>query len=140
MKSKFASITLLLLVSIFVYSTFNKASAQGYNLQFSRVLLVNNVLQTVPANKVWKVEKIITSNFMIFQYNTGGCSSSYSDPYQVLIDGVAYFLDENLTTGQSGYQYAPGSTAGPLWLPSGTTLKTQCSGSILSILEFNLIP
>jgi hypothetical protein len=139
MKSAIRYISLLFLFVFIMCRAGNSAYAQGYTLQFNRVLLVSSVLQTVPANKVWKVEKMLTSSFMIYQYSSGNCNSSNSDPYQVIIDGAVYFLAEELTTGQSGYQYAPGSTKGPLWLPAGTTLKTQCSSSLLSIIEFNLV-
>lgn len=126
------------IIMLFLFS--NDASfAQGYTLQFNNVLLVNNALQTVPANKVWKVEKMMTGGFYVYPYNTGSCNQSNTDPYQVQINGATYFLNESLSTGQSSYQYAPGSTSGPLWLPAGTTVKTNCSNSLLSVIEFNLI-
>jgi hypothetical protein len=128
------------LITCILLLTAKYVSAQGGGLQFNQVLLVSSSLQTVPSGKIWKVEKMMTQAYYIYQHNTGSCNQSNSDPYMVHINNNVYFLNSSISTGQSGYMYAPGCTEGPLWLPEGTTLKTQCPGSLLSIIEFNVIP
>jgi len=99
---------------------------QSQTLQFSQVLMVNTV-QTVPANKVWKVESLVLSQ----NFTNYSISSYYS----------AYLLINNssCTVGFSSYQ-AGISTTLPLWLPAGTSLAAGQNVSSVSVIEFTVVP
>ena len=49
-------------LGFFIFCLVSMGVAQG-NLQFNQVLLVDTALQTVPANKVWKITAISGSEF-----------------------------------------------------------------------------
>lgn len=88
----------------------NKINSQ--TLQFSRVLLVSTT-QTVPANKVWKVETYISDQI----------SSSY---YMVI------------NSHNSGFNQRQPPL--PLWLPAGTTLAAGGNIFRVSVIEFTVVP
>jgi hypothetical protein len=108
-----------------------RAFAQG-NLQFNQVLYLsantdNTQQWTVPAGKVWKIEAMGVYNGFINIYFNNSISFVYSG-------------SKTTTSPDAYYRNAD---AGPIWLPSGTTLGHNCScGSNrwFSILEFNIVP
>jgi hypothetical protein len=119
--------------------------AQG-SLQFNQVLLVNT-LDTVPANKVWKIEALA--------YNGGAPFASQSASYSFIFNGtrgfdcIARFLINGnpvvipTTYLQNNFNSTSGANfpfSFPMWLPAGTTLNPQTNISYLSVIEFNVIP
>lgn len=135
-----------LLTIIFLLST-TYCFSQG-NLQFNNVLLVTDVLQTVPTGKVWKIESIA-----IDPVGTGNIVESQgyiaNDPGGVLCQNRNIsngFWEINgdkrmcsgaaVSTGGS----LPSASCFPFWLPAGTTLKTMCPAATLSVIEFNICP
>ena len=119
-----------ILLSFILFASF---SGICQNLKFSQILLVNS-LQTVPSGKAWKVEKIMTSASIADAQQGNTC-------FKVSINGASYFLNSNVAASGSGTsQYIPGCSDGPLWLPAGTTITTQCPSSVLSVIEFDNVP
>ena len=136
---------LILLCLYFLNTDFNGLMAQG-SLQFNQVLLVNT-LDTVPANKVWKIEAMA--------YNGGapfaGQSASYSNIFsgtrgfeciaRYLVNGnpvvipVAYLQSYFNSTSGANFPFTL-----PMWLPAGSTLNPQTNISYLSVIEFNVVP
>lgn len=91
----------------------------GQTLQFSQVLLVSST-QTVPANKVWKVESVMPINQ----------TSIY---HQIVVNSTTIIVG---TTNYSGSWFH----AFPMWLPAGTTLATGTTVFRISVVEFTIVP
>lgn len=118
-------------------------SAQG-SLQFSQVKLVTT-LETVPANKVWKVESVI---YDIPATSTTGSSSSsascgpntfYSKSIEV--NGVSTKTGHGThSAAYSNLTYIHAYTELPLWLPAGATLSGGPCLNQVSVIEFNVVP
>ncbi|NDB35703.1 MAG: hypothetical protein EB023_10300 [Flavobacteriia bacterium] len=110
------------------------AQAQG-NLQFNQPILITNVLSTVPAGKVWKIESFTPSS--AYQVHGGNPIA-----FQITING-----DNRIVGMPAGlnYNYNSGSHSAvihslPIWLPAGSTLVTGTGVSMISVIEFNLVP
>jgi hypothetical protein len=108
--------------------------AQG-NLQFNQALIVTNTQLTVPVGKVWKVESYTPSS---------AYSSHNGNPqtHALIINGDSRIVG---LSGGVNYNYSSGSHSPvmhsfPIWLPSGTTLISGPGTSMISVLEFNIIP
>ena len=108
--------------------------AQG-NLQFNQALIVTNTQLTVPVGKVWKIESYTPSS---------AYSSHNGNPqtHALIINGDSRIVG---LSGGVNYNYSSGSHSPvmhsfPIWLPSGTTLISGPGTSMISVLEFNIIP
>jgi hypothetical protein len=95
------------------------AKVQSQTLQFSQVLLVSST-QTVPANKVWKVESVMPINQ----------TSIY---HQIVVNSTTIIVG---TTNYSGSWFH----AFPMWLPAGTTLAAGATVFRISVVEFTIVP
>ncbi|MBM3171949.1 MAG: hypothetical protein FJZ75_10115 [Bacteroidetes bacterium] len=128
----------LLLVLILLACGSQKVQSQN-TLSFSRAILVGTTTDTVPSNKVWKVESYIQANVSLTnQTNGGGCSNSaWQSPFY--INQYMYYNTAWIGNGISSF-YQGNHIPFPLWLPAGTTLKTTCAGDYLSVLEFTVQP
>ncbi len=108
--------------------------AQG-TLQFNRVLMVSTV-DTVPANKVWKVTSALSTSTL----HTTGTNVALST--SMLVDGNTVFLsgrsyqDWSADGNQSFGVYTPM----PVWLPAQTSLAAGANTLSLSVIEFNVLP
>lgn len=109
-------------------------SAQS-NLQFSRVVLVTNSVQSVPAGRVWKIEGF-AQNSDTFLNSAWGCGA-INNFHHFFINGPRYSFPY---VGAGGSSILAAGTSFPLWLPAGTTLRTDCAGDFLSVIEFMVIP
>lgn len=129
---------LVLSVSLFLLY-FAAANAFSQSLQFSQVILVSSVQQTVPTGKVWKVESFWKANTYISYYANGTtCSQTdYHSPF--MVNGQIYYVLKGVSTGSSSVYACTGNDF-PLWLPAGTTLRTICSCDFLSVIEFTVVP
>jgi len=120
-----------IVVSLFLLAN----TSQAQTLQFSQVLLVSTT-QTVPANKVWKVEGFMPSQSLTTQPFNVKDFSIVVDNSQVYVAGAHM--------GSSGSQYAWGYYANldfqPLWLPAGTTLAAGTNVFRVSVIEFTVVP
>ena len=102
-----------------------ESKAQG-NLQFNQVLNVEftstvSTTLTVPNGKVWKLENLVMNslnNYACFIYN-----------------GTTYYLRQHNTSSSSWDNF-------PFWIGSGKTITfgAGCSGGMISIIEFNIVP
>jgi len=112
----------LVLASVFTISN----GLQSQTLQFSRVLLVTTT-QTVPQNKVWKIETVFPdANFS----SNGGVGPSAQ---LVINNNVGNVGHQRYDAGMSFMPF-------PAWLPSGTTLAPGQYVHWISVIEFTVIP
>lgn len=118
------------------------SSLQAQTLSFSQVKLVSTI-QTVPQNKVWKVENILPS----VRPTTTNFSGQSAVDFTLLVNGLTVFylstesrgnLQGNGTTGITAV--SAGIGASPIWLPGGTTLAVGSNLHAISVIEFNVIP
>ncbi len=116
------------------------ASAQS-SLQFNQVVLVNGVNQTVPQGKVWKVESVVSGYSYPISSNCSSASNNGNYATALYIDNAIYFSD---VSNHAGTTYSSvmfnGSQSFPFWLPAGTNLRAACSSSLVSVIEFNMVP
>jgi hypothetical protein len=118
-------------------------SAQG-NLQFNQVKLVTTQ-QTVPANKVWKVESVIfpipADDPPFVTSGSTGCSFNTRRNYAISIDGTLTKVGQ-LASGfaNSSWDYYFMTTSLPVWLPAGSTLSGGPCSNKISVIEFNIVP
>jgi hypothetical protein len=112
---------LFVLASVFVISN----GVQGQTLQFSQVLLVSTT-QTVPPNKVWKVQ-----SFFPAQSFNGGNNNTLA--FLTLNSVPSYVGQTRSDAGMSYIQL-------PAWLPAGTTLAAGQNIISISVVEFTVVP
>ncbi|MBM3171952.1 MAG: hypothetical protein FJZ75_10130 [Bacteroidetes bacterium] len=119
------------------------ALGQG-SLQFNQVKLVTTV-QTVPANKVWKVESVIfpipADDPPFVTSGSTGCSFATHRNYAISIDGTLTKVG-NLASGftNSSFGHFFMTTTIPVWLPAGATLSGGPCNNKISVIEFNIVP
>jgi hypothetical protein len=120
-----------LIVTIFIICALTvELFSQGYTLQFNQVLILSNAtVYTVPANKVWKVESAVYTNYYF----------DYSNSAKVIIDGTTVELMPFEFYDGNGYGRTPISTAFPMWLPQNTTIQPIQKTSKMFVIEFNLV-
>jgi len=116
---------LFLLIWAGVLPIANKLQSQ--TLQFSQVLLISTV-QTVPANKVWKVEAVIPDGpTMLGNVSSGACRITINNHTSAISGWQSY--------GSTMYSFNQ-----PLWLPAGTTLAAGTYTYRISVIEFTVVP
>ena len=125
--------TFLIIALWFSLVSINK-TVQAQTLQFSQVLLVSTT-QTVPANKVWKVEGFMPSQSLIAPWQSTVNFSITINNSQIFVAG-AYQRE----SGNSGYAYSANLVFQPLWLPAGTTLAAGTNVFGVSVIEFTVVP
>ena len=112
-------------------------NGESQTLQFSQVKLVANV-ETVPANKVWKIEGFFPTTFSRYSGSSGVTEGHI---YNLVVNGnnrpvgVSSFLTAYWSTS-----YAGNMGNFPLWIPAGTTLAAGSNVGEISVIEFNIIP
>jgi hypothetical protein len=114
-----------------------------YNLDFSQVKLVS-VQETVPANKVWKIESVIynipqTSSGV--QTSNGSCTSGSYESTAILVDGTSTKVGNGtVPAAYSNVTNTHSYTSLPFWIPAGTKLSGGTCLNKISIIEFNIQP
>jgi hypothetical protein len=102
-----------------------------------------STVQTVPQNKVWKVENILPS----VRLTTTNFNGQSVVNFTLLVNGLTVFylsteslgnLQGNGTTGITAI--TAGIGASPIWLPAGTTLAAGNNLHGISVIEFNVLP
>lgn len=127
-----------LLFLLFLFFSWN-FTAQG-NLQFNQVLRIHNIAQTVPANKVWKIESYMQAQISISDNVELSTCNLLDRHHPFLINTKPYYLiNGSPGHGSSGIFMAVGNQL-PIWLKAGDIVQTTCVDNFLSILEFNIIP
>ena len=129
-----------LLLFAFVVSLFALAkTVQAQTLQFSQVLLVSTT-QTVPANKVWKVEGFMPSQSLIAPWGSTVNFSITVNNSQIFVAGEFHSHTTNGSGGVAQTGYTASLDFQPLWLPAGTTLAAGTNVFGVSVIEFNVVP
>ena len=124
-----------IVVSLFLLAN----TSRGQTLQFSQVLLVSTT-QTVPANKVWKVEGFMPTQSLIAPWqNTVNFSISINNS-QIFVGGAFHSHTTNGSGGVSQTGYSANLVFQPLWLPAGTTLAAGTNVFGVSVIEFTVVP
>jgi len=123
------------LISFFLSFGYN---AQG-NLQFNQVIRVVEVLQTVPAGKVWKVESYLESELINSNSSSSSCTSSTIHRPLIINNGFYYFVGD-VAWGSTNSLQMMNHNKFPIWLKSGDQIRTTCSSDFASVIEFNIIP
>jgi hypothetical protein len=116
-----------ILILVFIATLFqftNKANSQ--TLQFSQVLLVTTT-QTVPPNKIWKIETV-------FPHASFSSSGGNGIIAQLVINNNAVNVSHQRP--DAGMSFMPF----PAWLPSGTTLAAGQFVHWISVIEFTVVP
>ena len=102
------------------------------SLTFSRVIIIRAVEDTVPLNKVWKVESFMQRDAGIGGGTTTNCLSSSVHP--IVINAANFFLMKDLTTGYGAWGVIPDQQL-PFWLPAGYRLKTYYGDTIVCTIH-----
>lgn len=139
MKQVFITLTFIALSSLCL-------SAQS--LSYSRVILVESSVQTVPSGHVWKVERAVSQSAN--QVNSAGWASlpTPTATFQMLINGNAINISTVRTSSMAPYHTSQSSyttssidqATFPLWLPPGTTLAAGNNVRYISVIEFRENP
>jgi len=130
--------TNILVIILLAFAT--AASAQT-SLAYNRTLLVDNNVQTVPANTTWKIESIMSASPYAVNSACNATNGAFDYGRAIVIDGVDIFPTSATQSSSSGSIFTTGnSNSFPFWLPAGTTVKTFCSGSKISVIEFKIAP
>ncbi len=114
-----------------------------YNLGFSQVKLVS-VQETVPVNKVWKIESVIynipqTSSGV--QTSNGSCTSGSHESTAIVVDGISTKVGNGtVPAAYSSVTNTHSYTSLPFWLPAGTTISGGTCLNKISVIEFNIQP
>ena len=119
------------------------ALGQG-SLHFNQVKLVTTA-QTVPANKVWKVESVIfpipADDPPFVTSGSTGCSFNTRRNYAISIDGTLTKVGNLASAFTNGsWEYFFMTTTLPVWLPAGATLSGGPCNNKISVIEFNIVP
>jgi len=115
---------------------------QAQSLTYSQVKLVSSI-ETVPANKVWKINNVLPTAGLT---DAGTPMSGSSRHFTVLINGQTIFVISTSWIGrwnssESGVASNSHSIGdSPIWLPSGTTLAVGSNLYAISVTEFNVVP
>lgn len=128
-----------ILCSLFIYFFSNAEALKSQTLQFSQVLLVTTV-QTVPANKVWKVEGFMPSQSLIAPWQNTVNFSILVNNSQIFVAGAFHSHTTNGSGGVAQAGYSANLTFQPLWLPAGTTLAAGTNVFGVSVIEFTVVP
>lgn len=108
--------------------------AQG-TLQFNQVLMVSTV-DTVPANKVWKVTSALSTSQL------HNCCSNGATSTSMLVNGNTIYISGRSYSDNAGEgnQSFGDYTSMPVWLPAQTSLAAGANTLSLSVIEFNVLP
>jgi hypothetical protein len=126
----------------FLFGLLGLENSQAQSLTYSQVKLVSSI-ETVPANKVWKINNVLPTAGLT---DAGTPMSGSSRHFTVLINGQTIFVISTSWIGrwnssESGVASNSHSISdSPIWLPSGTTLAVGSNLYAISVTEFNVVP
>jgi hypothetical protein len=111
------------------------------SLAFSQVKTISQA-ETVPANKVWKLNGCFYNALLSGIVSSGSGSGTYSnsDAY-ILVNNQSVAVRSSRSGG--GYYHAAGfvwEMAWPMWLQAGTTLAASTGVLSISVIEFTIVP
>lgn len=141
MRVNFATYSFYALLG-FLFGLLGLENSQAQSLTYSQVKLVSSI-ETVPANKVWKINNVLPTAGLT---DAGTPMSGSSRHFTVLINGQTIFVISTSWIGrwnssESGVASNSHSISdSPIWLPSGTTLAVGSNLYAISVTEFNVVP
>lgn len=141
MRVNFATYSFYALLG-FLFGLLGLENSQAQSLTYSQVKLVSSV-ETVPANKVWKINNVLPTAGLT---DAGTPMSGSSRHFTVLINGQTIYVISTSWIGrwnssESGVASNSHSISdSPIWLPSGTTLAVGSNLYAISVTEFNVVP
>jgi hypothetical protein len=114
-------------------------SGHSQGLTMIRVLNVSKVEDTVPAGMAWKITGLLT-HFHSQSSDLDQCGSMTGNrSRRIFINGNPYFIQGSISrSGDFDEANISGSSL-PFWLPEGSRVRTECRGSLLSIVEYGPI-
>jgi hypothetical protein len=146
--------------SLFVgHFLFQGVHAQG-SLQYNQAKIATDQLQTVPANKVWKItaifgkDEVCRSTAPLYNnyWSTTLVSGFKLNNVEVLsfrkfLTTTLYNLNNcTSSAGSCGggclnpLNFESDPNILPIWVPAGATVQTVGPNVFLSVIEFNIIP
>jgi hypothetical protein len=134
--------TFLIAIGMFVFIT-PMTWSQNHTLQYNKVKLISSTEETVPADKVWKIENILPSSRLTTAVTNGNATTNHI----IIVNSITIYVATSdaigslYGNGQTGFAIeASNITGSPIWLPAGTTLKTGTGVQYISVIEFNEVP
>lgn len=120
---------------------FSQGRIAAQSLAFSQVKTVSQV-ETVPANKVWKLNGCFFNALLSGIVSSGSGSGTYSnsDAY-ILVNNQSVAVRSSRSGG--GYYHAAGfvwEMSWPMWLQAGSTLAASTGVLSVSVIEFTIVP
>lgn len=120
---------------------FSQGRIAAQSLAFSQVKTVSQV-ETVPANKVWKLNGCFYNALLSGIVSSGSGSGTYSnsDAY-ILVNNQSVAVRSSRSGG--GYYHAAGfvwEMSWPMWLQAGSTLAASTGVLSVSVIEFTIVP
>lgn len=116
-------------------------SAMAQSLAFSQVKTVSQV-ETVPANKVWKLNGCFYNALLSGIVSSGSGSGTYSNSdANILVNNQSVAVRSSRSGG--GYYHAAGfvwEMSWPMWLQAGSTLAASTGVLSVSVIEFTIVP
>lgn len=119
------------------------AYSQNHSLQYNKVKLIGTTDETVPVDKVWKIENILPSVRLTTSVQNGSTTTNCI----IVVNGInIYWATSDATgslygNGQTGFAIAATNIGGsPVWLPAGTSLRAGAGVQYISVVEFNEVP
>lgn len=131
-----------IILFFFLLISSNDIAAQ-YNLKFSQVKLVSSQ-ETVPVNKVWKIESVIYNipqTASGYQTSNGSCATGSFESTAIVVDGTSTKVGSGTEpAAYSNLNYTHSYTSLPFWIPAGTTLSGGTCLNKISVIEFSIEP
>jgi len=124
-------------ISVLLFFLLSSLGVQSQSLAFSQALLVGNLAQTVPANKVWKVESFLPTTVKV--------TSTFPTAFNMVVNGSVFPVGHSAFGNTNGYNSEAWSSSMvnnsfPFWLPAGTTLASGTGIGLISVIEFSILP
>jgi hypothetical protein len=119
----------------------SQGSIAAQSLAFSQVKTISQA-ETVPANKVWKLNGCFYNALLSGIVSSGSGSGTYSnsDAY-ILVNNQSVAVRSSRSGG--GYYHAAGfvwEMAWQMWLQAGSTLAASTGVLSISVIEFTIVP
>ena len=122
---------------LLTFSSVGFLNLHGQTLSYSQTVLISNAVQTVPANKVWKIESFLPTTTKV--------TSTFPTAFNMVVNGNAYPVGHSAFGNVSGnnaeaWSSSMVNTSFPFWLPAGSTLAAGTGIGLISVIEFSVIP
>lgn len=143
-----------ILFSLLVLNSFSQNQ-----LEFNQVKIIDNTQDVVPADKVWKVTSVYGfEDICINMQNPENSTYVWRKVYETAFEVNGVKITSSLTDYQprrwcnsncntcitnwpnDNFSIPADPNIIPMWLSAGTTVETLGPNTLLSVIEFNIIP